>query len=701
MADLSLAKRLASLGYRFTSQRIDLSGAKGNGERDPGLSIEQIEERMRQGFPVVGLKGGVKLANGHYSLTLDADWPGAMEQLEAADARLAATLRTEGSKPGHLLVETDMPVKGENIDTVDKKRAIDILGVGRLAVLPPSIHRKTGKPYRVVRDAPVQFIPWSELSAILLSICEKNSWVWKEQQRKMAELATSTKRTASEAEGIKAKLKLWDVCPSLKAGLQSCPLPGHVNGDKHPSLHVSKDGMLFNCFSKHGGGDIFTWLELSEGLKFQGALQKLAGMAGITLAKPIVPESVEKLARAGGLNLVSADDLMTMEFSEDNWIVEKLVPEGGITILGGKRSCNKTWFSLGAALAITRGEPFLGNFKTIQKKVVYIDAENGRSQIKKRLKMLTDAEQFPGLDFMFFPSLKLDEGNEELHACLSASPGSVVIIDSFRRVLGVDENDASAVNGMLVGALRPLVEECKATFILLHHLRKGSGRGVQDHLDELRGSSELVNYADSVVLMERLRTNPNIVTVRHAKSRTGVEVPPFRLEVVSDEENFGFNYLGSFEDTDTKPELAGKAIENWVFENKKTEFQTSEAKEALKLEFTSKSISRALAWLVNGGRLTKPSRGKYVVVANPLLNWNEPEAEGTTDTSTNIRPVVPPQQEGTTATRASAAAQNYAEQPLVVKGQKGQALYTDPSPVPKPRSDSIKVIKGGNIYGTK
>jgi len=286
MADLSLAKRLESQGHRFTSQRIDLSGAKGNGKDDPGLTIEQIEGRMRQGFPVVGLKGGVKLTNGHYSLTLDADFSGAMAQLEAADARLAATLRTEGSKPGHLILETDVPVKGENIDTKNRVRAIDILGVGRLAVLPPSPHRKTGQQYRIIRDAPVQYIPWSELSAILLALCEKNGWVWKEQQRKRTTAVTSTKRRDSDAEAVKAKLKLWDVCPSLKAGLQSCPLPGHVNGDKHPSLNISRDGGVFNCFSKHGGGDIFNWLEVSEGLKFPEALQKLAGMAGITLAKP-------------------------------------------------------------------------------------------------------------------------------------------------------------------------------------------------------------------------------------------------------------------------------------------------------------------------------------------------------------------------------------------------------------------------------
>jgi len=285
MADLSLAKRLESAGHRFTSQRIDLSGAKGNGKDDPGLTIEQIEERMRQGYPVVGLKGGVKLANGHYSLTLDADFPGAMAQLEAADTRLAATLRTEGSKPGHLIIETDIPVKGENIDTKGRVRAIDILGVGRLAVLPPSHHRKTGQQYRIIRDAPVQYIPWSELSAILLSLCEKNGWVWKEQQRKKTTVAASTQRRGSDAEAIKAKLKLWDICPSLKAGVQSCPLPGHANGDKHPSLNITQDGRVFNCFSKHGGGDVFNWLEVAEGLKFPAALQKLAGMAGITLTK--------------------------------------------------------------------------------------------------------------------------------------------------------------------------------------------------------------------------------------------------------------------------------------------------------------------------------------------------------------------------------------------------------------------------------
>lgn len=283
--DLFLVERLAAQGHRFTSHKRDLSCAVGHGDKAAGLSLDEIKKLYSQERCVIGLKGGGKLANGHYSLILDADWPGAIEQLEAADPRLAATLRTEGSKPGHLVSETDVPVKGQNIDTADGKRAIDILGVGRMAVLPPSIHRKTGKPYKVIRDAPVQFVPWSELSEILFSLCEKNGWIWKEQQRKMTKVAASTKRQGSDAEAIKAKLKLWDVCPALKAGLQSCPLPGHANGDKRPSLHINNDGTLFNCFSKHNGGDIFTWLELDEGLKFPDALQKLAATAGVQLRK--------------------------------------------------------------------------------------------------------------------------------------------------------------------------------------------------------------------------------------------------------------------------------------------------------------------------------------------------------------------------------------------------------------------------------
>ena len=298
--DWSFAARLADRGWRFTLHHADLSGAVGHGTKSSGLTLAEAKAQMSPILSVLGAKGGVKLNAERYTLVLDADLPGAIAKLESSDKRLAETLRTQGSKPGHLYIETDYAIKKQTIDTSNGERVIDILGQGGMAVCPHSLHRKTRQPYQIIRDAEPAYIPWAELALILAKICEAEGWKWVEYEKLFSSLKTFHTTEGKPAE-IKAKLSLFDINPALKPGLQSCPLPGHVNGDKHPSLHVSRDGMLFNCFSKHGGGDIFTWLGQSENLKFPEALRKLAGMAGITLTtlsdkrkeEPDCPEFLE------------------------------------------------------------------------------------------------------------------------------------------------------------------------------------------------------------------------------------------------------------------------------------------------------------------------------------------------------------------------------------------------------------------------
>lgn len=59
-----------------------------------------------------------------------------------------------------------------------------------------------------------------------------------------------------------------------------CPF----HSEKTPSLSIDPGRGLFHCFGCDEGGDVFTFLQLTEGLEFREALQELADRAGITLA---------------------------------------------------------------------------------------------------------------------------------------------------------------------------------------------------------------------------------------------------------------------------------------------------------------------------------------------------------------------------------------------------------------------------------
>lgn len=85
---------------------------------------------------------------------------------------------------------------------------------------------------------------------------------------------------------IKDRLSILDVVGATvklkKAGksyIGLCPF----HKEKTPSFHVSVERGSYHCFGCSEGGDIFTFVEKSEGLDFKGALKVLAEKAGVQI----------------------------------------------------------------------------------------------------------------------------------------------------------------------------------------------------------------------------------------------------------------------------------------------------------------------------------------------------------------------------------------------------------------------------------
>ncbi|MEW6351597.1 MAG: CHC2 zinc finger domain-containing protein [Thermodesulfobacteriota bacterium] len=77
------------------------------------------------------------------------------------------------------------------------------------------------------------------------------------------------------------------------SGLQGlCPF----HADKTPSLSVSPDRGLWNCFVC-GGGDVISWVEKRDGVEFRGAVETLARRGGIELPN-MTPEQRAAMEQA-------------------------------------------------------------------------------------------------------------------------------------------------------------------------------------------------------------------------------------------------------------------------------------------------------------------------------------------------------------------------------------------------------------------
>jgi P4 family phage/plasmid primase-like protien len=281
--DWSLAEKLAKRGWVFTSHRKDLGDALGHGKKSKGLLLNEVKKRHSDIYPVIGAKCGVELPNGRHSFIFDADGVGVAEWLEEHYPHIFKnTLKCIGSKPAHYYFELDVSVPSSKMYMPDgKETAADLLSIGKMAVMPTSPHKSAGKNYRVLRDMNPFPLKWKDLVA-MLSDCQRHmglSWPqndkWNEVQSDLPD------KSHPDAEKVKEKLTLFDF--GLRAGLQSCPLPGHKNGDRNPSLSVKADGKLFCCYGPHGGGDVISWVMVRDGVDFLEALKTLSKQAGFEI----------------------------------------------------------------------------------------------------------------------------------------------------------------------------------------------------------------------------------------------------------------------------------------------------------------------------------------------------------------------------------------------------------------------------------
>lgn len=92
------------------------------------------------------------------------------------------------------------------------------------------------------------------------------------------ELKDRVKANSDLAALVSPHAKLQKTARGYKA---CCPLPGHR--EKTPSFHINSTENYFHCFGCGRSGDVFSFLEIMEGLGFVEALKELAGRLGYEL----------------------------------------------------------------------------------------------------------------------------------------------------------------------------------------------------------------------------------------------------------------------------------------------------------------------------------------------------------------------------------------------------------------------------------
>jgi hypothetical protein len=251
-------------------------------------------------------------------------------------------------------------------------------------------------------------------------------------------------------------------------------------------------------------GEAISAISSFIGAKFPSEWREDAPIETDGATEPNLPDS-EAPVRFGGIALTRLADLLQEPDEQVNYIVEGMLPSGGLSALVAKPKVGKSTLARQLAIAVARGEDFLGR-KTVRGKVIYLALEEKRSEVRGHFRAMGAEDGEIYLHFGTAPENALSE----LRRLANDIRPVLVIVDPLFRLAHVrDANDYAPV----MAALEPFVEIGRTTgalVVAVHHAGKGDRSGG----DAILGSTAILGSVDTAILLKRTERYRTICTIQ-------------------------------------------------------------------------------------------------------------------------------------------------------------------------------------------
>ena len=225
------------------------------------------------------------------------------------------------------------------------------------------------------------------------------------------------------------------------------------------------------------------------------------------------------------------------------WLWEPYIPFGKVTIVQGNPGEGKTTFALRLAAACTTGGTLPGMKPLPPFQVIYQTAEDGLGDtVKPRLiEAKADLDRVLVIDEA---KRELTLSDERIEKAITQNGARLIILDPIQAYMGekTDMNRANEVRPIF-RRLAEVAERTGCAVILIGHLNKAAGgqsayRGL--------GSIDFRAAARSVLLIGRVKREPNVRVIVHDKSSLAPEGKP--VAFCLDPET-GFSWIGEYDIT--------------------------------------------------------------------------------------------------------------------------------------------------------
>jgi hypothetical protein len=429
---------------------------------------------------------------------------------EANEKGLPEGPLVRSGKGHHLYCRAPQGMYGRTAKRGDA-RTIDVLASGYV-VAPPSIHR-SGTTYRWL--ALPEEAPLREPPAWALALLEERASV----QKQIVKLPTDL--PSVEVEGLQVRPGMKDL---IRDGLLHHPSRSEaVYAVEMALIDVGCDDPTIAS----------VLLDPANGISDKPCEQGrewVAGEIGRARAKSGRPVETpgQPQARNGGeadFQTKEVFDLLTAEEIENlpplTWLVDGVLPEGGLIVVYGPPGVGKSFLVLDWALCVQSGRDWLHR-KTNQGNVVYVVAE-GVGGVGMRIRAWKSENGVNGLINTRFlrHAVQLCERAdvEKFRRTLKSlkEPPTLVIFDTLARCMRDRDENTSRDIGLVVAAADDIRQDFGATVVIVHHANKA---GIE------RGSTALRGGADAMI---EVTEENGVMTVSCDKQKDEAEFAPILL----------------------------------------------------------------------------------------------------------------------------------------------------------------------------
>lgn len=225
---------------------------------------------------------------------------------------------------------------------------------------------------------------------------------------------------------------------------------------------------------------------------------------------------------------ISARDLMGKTFAPTPWIVEGLLTEGGVVVVGGEPKTSKSWVGCEIAMAVATGTKVFGEFSTKPLTTAYVFAEDLDVSVRNRLRSLAAARGLPELvatERMHVQprGRNLDLVRDEDCALIVASvrrlgPVGLLVLDPLRDMHSGEEDKADSM-APVMKRLRLIGNLLNCTVVVVHHTAKASDTSARRRPGQrLRGSSVIHGSIDGGIYLYDLTGNDEDIFTNSVQS---------------------------------------------------------------------------------------------------------------------------------------------------------------------------------------